>query len=55
MTTSSTVAIPARIAFLEVRNFQALREIEFKRIRPVTVRLGRTGIGRFTETTHEHR
>ena len=37
--------MPARIESLKVRNFRALRDIEFKNLSPVTVLLGPNGIG----------
>jgi predicted ATPase len=48
MTTSSRVAVPARIAYLKVGNFRALRQVEFKRLTPLTVLLGPNGSGKST-------
>lgn len=39
---------PARIEFLKVRNFRALREVEFKDLKPITVLLGPNGSGKST-------
>ena len=39
---------PARIEYLKVQNFRALREVEFKDIRPMTVLLGPNGSGKST-------
>jgi predicted ATPase len=39
---------PARIAYLKVRNFRALREVEFKDLTPFTVLLGPNGSGKST-------
>ncbi|MFZ0256331.1 MAG: AAA family ATPase [Gammaproteobacteria bacterium] len=38
----------ARIAYLKVRNFRALREVEFKDLTPLTVLLGPNGSGKST-------
>lgn len=42
------MAEPARITYLKVRNFRALKEIEFKDITPLTVLLGPNGSGKST-------
>lgn len=39
---------PPRIEYLKVRNFRALREIEFKSLTPLTVLLGPNGSGKST-------
>ncbi len=39
---------PARIEYLKVRNFRALRDIELKDLKPVTVLLGPNGSGKST-------
>lgn len=39
---------PARIEYLKVRNFRALRELEFKNLTPLTVLLGPNGSGKST-------
>jgi len=39
---------PARIEYLKVRNFRALKEIEFKQLTPMTVLLGPNGSGKTT-------
>jgi predicted ATPase len=39
---------PARIVYLKVQNFRALREVEFKDITPLTVLLGPNGSGKST-------
>jgi len=39
---------PARIEYLKVRNFRALRELEFKDLTPLTVLLGPNGSGKST-------
>jgi predicted ATPase len=39
---------PARIESLKVRNFRALREVEFKELTPLTVLLGPNGSGKST-------
>lgn len=39
---------PARITYLKVRNFRALREVEFKDLTPLTVLLGPNGSGKST-------
>jgi predicted ATPase len=45
-----TVAVraPARIEYLKVENFRALREVEFKDLTPLTVLLGPNGSGKST-------
>jgi predicted ATPase len=40
--------IPARIVYLKVQNFRALREVEFKDLKPMTVLLGPNGCGKST-------
>jgi predicted ATPase len=39
---------PARIEYLKVRNFRALRDLEFKDLTPITVLLGPNGSGKST-------
>ena len=39
---------PARIEYLKVQNFRALREVEFKALTPLTVLLGPNGSGKST-------
>ncbi len=39
---------PARIEYLKVRNFRALREVEFKDLTPLTVLVGPNGSGKST-------
>jgi predicted ATPase len=39
---------PARIEYLKVQNFRALRELEFKELTPLTVLLGPNGSGKST-------
>ncbi len=39
---------PARIEYLRVRNFRALKEVEFKYLTPLTVLLGPNGSGKST-------
>jgi AAA15 family ATPase/GTPase len=39
---------PARIEYLKVQNFRALREVEFKELTPLTVLLGPNGSGKST-------
>jgi len=39
---------PARIEYLKVRNFRALREVEFKELKPMTALLGPNGSGKST-------
>ena len=39
---------PARIEYLKVRNFRALREVEFRNLTPLTVLLGPNGSGKST-------
>lgn len=41
-------ATPARIEYLKVQNFRALRDVEFKRLTPLTVLLGPNGSGKST-------
>lgn len=40
--------IPARIEYLKVKNFRALREVVFKKLSPLTVLLGPNGSGKST-------
>lgn len=39
---------PARIAYLRVQNYRALRDVEFKKLTPLTVLLGPNGSGKST-------
>ncbi|MFO1156348.1 MAG: AAA family ATPase [Rhodospirillales bacterium] len=39
---------PARIEYLRVKNYRALRDVEFKQITPLTVLLGPNGSGKST-------
>ena len=39
---------PARIERLRVRNFRALRDVEFRNMRPLTALLGPNGSGKST-------
>ena len=39
---------PARIEYLKVQNFRALRDVEFKELTPMTVLLGPNGSGKST-------
>lgn len=39
---------PARIEYLRVKNFRALRDVEFKKLTPLTVLLGPNGSGKST-------
>jgi predicted ATPase len=41
-------AVPARIEYLRVENYRALRNVEFKEITPLTVLLGPNGSGKST-------
>lgn len=45
---TSRPRIPARIEYLRVQNFRALRELEFKDLTPLTVLLGPNGSGKST-------
>lgn len=45
---SSRQGKPARIEYLRVENFRALREVEFKKLTPLTVLLGPNGSGKST-------
>ena len=45
---SDTSTTPARIEYLKVQNFRALREVEFKDMTPLTVLLGPNGSGKST-------
>jgi predicted ATPase len=42
------VSSPPRIEYLKVRNFRALREVEFRELTPLTVLLGPNGSGKST-------
>ena len=46
-TTPPTIG-PPRIEYLKVRNFRALREVEFRDLTPMTVLLGPNGSGKST-------
>ena len=46
--TSTPRPPPARIKYLKVKNFRALREVEFKDLTPLTVLLGPNGSGKST-------
>lgn len=46
--TSNARHRPARIEYLKVRNFRALKDIEFKQLTPMTVLLGPNGSGKTT-------
>ena len=46
--TTSQYTAPARIEYLKVQNFRALREVEFKALTPLTVLLGPNGSGKST-------
>ncbi len=50
MKTERTVAPPgrARIEYMRVQNFRALRDVEFKNLTPLTVLLGPNGSGKST-------
>jgi predicted ATPase len=48
MKTAPTGKTPARIEYLKVQNFRALREVEFKDLTPLTVLLGPNGSGKST-------
>ena len=39
---------PARIEYLRVENYRALRQVEFKNLTPMTVLLGPNGSGKST-------
>ena len=45
---SAQYTAPPRIEYLKVRNFRALREVEFKSLTPTTVLLGPNGSGKST-------
>jgi predicted ATPase len=45
---ASNSSAPARIEYLKVRNFRALRDVEFKDLTPLTVLLGPNGSGKST-------
>lgn len=45
---ASNPSTPARIEYLKVRNFRALRDVEFKDLTPLTVLLGPNGSGKST-------
>ncbi len=46
--TAREARAPARIEYLKVRNFRALRDVEFKDLTPLTVLLGPNGSGKST-------
>ena len=48
MSLASQSATPARIEYLKVQNFRALRSLEFKDLTPLTVLLGPNGSGKST-------
>lgn len=48
LTGSAKPRTPARIEYLKVQNFRALRELEFKDLTPLTVLLGPNGSGKST-------
>ena len=48
MSSSSQATTPARIEYLKVQNFRALRSVEFKDLTPLTVLLGPNGSGKST-------
>ena len=48
MTSQGADAAPPRIERLKVRNFRALRDVEIKRLTPMTVLLGPNGCGKST-------
>lgn len=45
---SSAFAPPARIEYLKVQNFRALKRVEFRNLTPMTVLLGPNGSGKST-------
>src|SRR4051794_15529717 len=45
---NSSIPKPARIEFLRVENYRALKRVEFKEITPLTVLLGPNGSGKST-------
>lgn len=47
-TTTEKQRAPARIEYLKVQNFRALREVEFRDLTPLTVLLGPNGSGKST-------
>lgn len=47
-TVTARPSTPARIEYLKVQNFRALREVEFKDLTPLTVLLGPNGSGKST-------
>jgi predicted ATPase len=47
-TTSGSRRAPARIEYLKIKNFRALREVELKDLTPLTVLLGPNGSGKST-------
>jgi predicted ATPase len=47
-TASDRTSTPARIEYLKVQNFRALREVELKELTPLTVLLGPNGSGKST-------
>ena len=46
--TTSQIRTPPRIEYLKVRNFRALRDVEIKKLTPMTVFLGPNGSGKST-------
>ncbi len=44
----ATQRVPARIEYLKVKNFRALKEVEFRDLTPLTVLLGPNGSGKST-------
>ncbi len=44
----SGYSVPPRIEYLKISNFRALREVEFKELKPLTVLLGPNGSGKST-------
>ena len=48
MSLASQAVTPARIEYLKVQNFRALRSLEFKELTPLTVLLGPNGSGKST-------
>ena len=48
MSLPSQAATPARIEYMKVQNFRALRSVEFKDLTPLTVLLGPNGSGKST-------
>lgn len=44
----SAISSPPRVEYLQVRNFRALKDVEFKELKPLTVLLGPNGSGKST-------